>query len=121
MAYLKKPCAFSFCGNLAVPGTRYCEKHAKTKEEERRERDRLYKTMRQDKDIQALYKSHKWRLLRDEKLKANPECELCGKKAVDVHHRVPVKAGGKFFDIDNLISLCRGCHNEIHSKNNFRR
>ena len=38
-------------------------------------------------------------------------CEHCGKKAVDAHHIIPRSAGGSN-DINNLIALCRACHDE---------
>ena len=40
-------------------------------------------------------------------------CEICGSKAVDIHH---VKGRGKGKDvIENLMALCRDCHNKAHS------
>jgi len=43
-------------------------------------------------------------------------CEVCGRKAVDVHHIEPRGMGGsKMKDYyDNLIGLCRDCHNAAH-------
>ena len=43
-------------------------------------------------------------------------CEKCGVKAVDIHHIIPKGMGGsKTKDvIENLISLCRDCHNKAH-------
>lgn len=39
-------------------------------------------------------------------------CEICGKKAVDIHH---INGRGKGMDvISNLIALCRDCHNACH-------
>jgi 5-methylcytosine-specific restriction endonuclease McrA len=39
-------------------------------------------------------------------------CEVCGKKAVDIHHiNARGMGGSKNFDtIDNLQALCRYCH-----------
>lgn len=42
-------------------------------------------------------------------------CEVCGNKAVDIHH-----INGRWHkensnDIDNLIALCRKCHVLAHS------
>ena len=39
-------------------------------------------------------------------------CEICGKKANDIHH---INGRGKGMDvISNLIALCRDCHNACH-------
>lgn len=48
-------------------------------------------------------------------------CEICGSKAVDIHHIEPKGLGGsknKDF-IDNLVALCRHCHNRCHSEKAF--
>ena len=53
-------------------------------------------------------------------------CEVCGKRAVDIHHIDPKGMGGsKTKDhIDNLMALCRECHEMAHngelSKNNLK-
>ena len=46
-------------------------------------------------------------------------CEKCGEPAVDIHHKIEKsicpKYGIKDFDdIDNLIALCRTCHEIAH-------
>lgn len=39
-------------------------------------------------------------------------CEVCGQRAVDIHH---ISGRGKGKDvIDNLMALCRKCHNAAH-------
>lgn len=50
-------------------------------------------------------------------------CECCGVKAVDIHHIEPRSKFGKKTkhlqdDINNLIALCRQCHNLAHEINN---
>jgi predicted HNH restriction endonuclease len=44
-------------------------------------------------------------------------CKICGTRAVDIHHIEPKGMGGsKQRDtIDNLISLCRKCHEKAHA------
>ena len=42
-------------------------------------------------------------------------CERCGAAAVDIHHIVYKSQGGKD-NIENLIALCRDCHNLAHSE-----
>jgi len=39
-------------------------------------------------------------------------CEYCGKKAVDIHH-IQSRGQGGSNDINNLIALCRKCHNDV--------
>lgn len=49
-------------------------------------------------------------------------CEMCGLKAVDIHHIEPRQSGGsKTKDtIDNLMALCRKCHIHYGDKEQFK-
>ena len=38
-------------------------------------------------------------------------CEQCGQEAVDIHHKRRRSLGGSD-EIDNLIALCRECHDK---------
>jgi len=40
-------------------------------------------------------------------------CEHCGKKAVDIHHIIYRSRGGGD-NVENLIALCRECHEMAH-------
>ena len=42
-------------------------------------------------------------------------CMVCGLQASDVHHIKYKSQGGKD-NIENLIILCRSCHNKAHFK-----
>ena len=48
-------------------------------------------------------------------------CELCGTRAVDIHHIHCRGMGGtkKEETIDNLMALCRSCHIEYGDKKDF--
>ncbi len=49
-------------------------------------------------------------------------CQLCGHPASDLHHIAYGGMGRKRKDLaENLISLCRQCHNDAHSKAKTRR
>ena len=45
-------------------------------------------------------------------------CEVCGRRAVDIHHIEARGMGGSknSDDIENLQALCRGCHIEYGDK-----
>jgi 5-methylcytosine-specific restriction enzyme A len=62
-----------------------------------------------------------WRRLRDRYLRTHPLCARCdaaGKTtpAEVVHHVVPIDAGGPRMDVDNLMPLCRACHEQVHGR-----
>ena len=40
-------------------------------------------------------------------------CEVCNAKAVDIHHIIFRSQGGSD-EIENLMGLCRECHNNAH-------
>lgn len=42
-------------------------------------------------------------------------CKVCGQIAADIHHIVYRSQGGTD-DIENLIELCRKCHDLAHAK-----
>lgn len=80
------------------------------------------------KERQKIYQSKRWQQLRRLKLSENPLCEVCQDNgaitpAVDVHHRVSfmsqhdkAERNRLAFDIDNLQSLCRACHQYQHNQ-----
>lgn len=42
-------------------------------------------------------------------------CEVCGETATEIHHIIFRSQGGGN-NIENLIALCRGCHDQAHDK-----
>lgn len=49
-------------------------------------------------------------------------CEVCGVKAVDIHHICARGMGGskEKDNIENLQALCRGCHDHYGDKKDFK-
>lgn len=100
------------CGKRLLVGTR-CEC---TK---RKYRD--YQRHRTDKEYQKVYQDPRYKKAREVALlKAKGVCEVCSKKGIisyvdDTHHIVPIKVDmSKAYDVNNLICLCRKCHQEAH-------
>lgn len=69
------------------------------------------------------YNSKEWIALRNYKYAdADGFCEECKKQGivkpgVDVHHIVPIEIDwSKRLDYNNLILLCKECHNEKHER-----
>ena len=77
-------------------------------------------------DVDKFYNSRPWRNLRLKALERDHhECQMCKKNskvnkivfANTVHHIQEVKNRPDLaMDLDNLISLCRGCHEKIHQR-----
>ena len=46
----------------------------------------------------------------------NYHCRDCQRAAgrFEIHHVIPLAAGGSALDVDNLLSLCRDCHHARH-------
>ncbi len=81
-------------------------------------------TVNKNKRIK-FYKSKDWIKKRKEIIERdNNECQKCKSKgfatvgqnvALDVHHKVHLEDSWELrFDSDNLITLCRPCHNSEH-------
>lgn len=104
----KRPCAHPGCPKLT--DGQYCDDH---KAVERRR----YNKYQRDPDYGGRY-GVEWKRVRTRYVKAHPLCEQCLKDGrltpVDeVHHILPLSRGGTNAT-DNLMSLCRSCHNKAH-------
>lgn len=71
----------------------------------------------------SFYNSPAWKQLRAERwVSADGLCEMCREKGIvrkadEIHHIVPIEDDwSKRLDFDNLIALCKDCHNEQHSR-----
>lgn len=81
-----------------------------------------------DKERQKIYNSERWRKLRAWKFACNPLCEMCLKEsrtvpAEDIHHIISFMSTANTvqrkllaYDYDNLVSLCKQCHQKVHNK-----
>ncbi len=81
-----------------------------------------------DKNISAeFYGSVQWKNLRNRFIKEHPLCEHCLEKGIvkpteEVHHKIEFLKGkdeqekwNLLLDEDNLLSVCRDCHMELHN------
>ena len=102
-------------------GHKYCAEH-QAQERAELERKKIYMPNVQRGAWDELYHTPKWKALREAKLKDTPNCEICGEKATEVHHKVPHQGNlDLFLDWDNLMSICNKCHRlqtikETHSR-----
>lgn len=104
----KRPCAYPGCPWLS--DGQYCEEHRKTI-------DRQYNKYTRAPDVHKKY-GRAWKRIRDRYAREHPFCEMCYKEGRltlmdEVHHILPVSKGGTH-ERNNLMSLCRSCHNKIH-------
>lgn len=85
-------------------------------EQARKLKQRRYAKERPDQKLQALYRSARWRTLRELVLTSNPLCVMCraaGRVVVAsvVDHREPHKGDlALFWSLENLQGLCASCH-----------
>lgn len=126
---LKKICQAPGCNCLVGPGERYCEKHRKPEESERRP----FVGWMSDQQ-KAFYNSRRWRSLKADVLKENPVCQMCGiNPSEECHHQYPIGQdfhnAEDFFCKERIICLCRECHqavtrqriNEVKKRNRERK
>lgn len=101
----KKLCLHPYCPNFAEPGSAYCAKHKKQKDD------------RSTYKHHYLYSLPSWRKLRRKFLNDNPVCAVCGAKATVVDHIQPHHGNmDLFYAVDNLQPLCQSCHNAKTAK-----
>lgn len=84
------------------------------------------KTIEMPNESARYYNSKWWKTLRNGYIRNNPLCYMCAingrsTAAEEVHHKTPFMTGkteeerwNLLLDPDNLISLCKDCHREIH-------
>ncbi|WP_342477796.1 HNH endonuclease signature motif containing protein [Paenibacillus sp. FSL H7-0350] len=87
----------------------------------RRDENRYYDRFKRDKTSRAFYKSTAWERARELALiRDNRLCQHCLKRkrltpADMVHHIKPIsECPDLSLTLDNLLSLCNGCHNKEH-------
>lgn len=104
----KRPCSYPGCPRLT--DRQYCPEHEGV---QRRQYDRYER----DPEVNKKY-GRAWKRIRDKYVQSHPLCERCLKEGrmtpvEEVHHILPVSQGGRHTQ-DNLMSLCKSCHNKIH-------
>lgn len=113
-----KPCAYWGCSEVVPAGQRYCERHQKQKDKERNQARPSSVERGYDRD---------WQAVRDQKAAQDPLCERCLKRGIikpldQVHHIIPIDERPDLrLNMDNLKSLCRECHLEIHKEDRWRK
>lgn len=105
----KKMCVEANCNRYAEPGNCRCADHARAYASRYRQSEtRIERT--------ALYSTKEWARVRRAVLDVQPLCVEClangrYEKAVVVDHIQPHKGDRQlFFDVSNLQSLCKSCH-----------
>jgi len=102
-------------GCMKLTRSRFCEKHTK-------EFDEKQKTTKHDRDLHRGSSSERgydktWQRFRKFYLRRHPICEKCEDyKDLHVHHIKPINEGGARLDPDNLMTLCRSCHEKVHGR-----
>ena len=109
-------CRHIGCNALVTGG--YCQKH--TIKRDNKEYDR------QRGSAASRGYSSTWGKVRKMYLARYPLCEICQDKgkivpAVLVHHKTPIKEGGALLGMDNMQSLCVRCHENIHSRDRWKK
>lgn len=105
------PCSQRACPKLTIPGTRYCADHQDKDNERRKQYDRMSRP-----EYHAWYSTGCWRRTRALYLSSHPLCVECIKRgrvtpSAVVDHIEPHKGDlVKFWDVNNLQSMCKRCH-----------
>lgn len=105
------PCRWPGCPNLQDPkGQGYCREHLR----ERWKQDAAKRGSARQRGYTKQYeRAREW------VLKRHPLCAVCRVEgritpATVTHHIVPLAEGGTN-SADNLLPVCKGCHDRLHS------
>jgi 5-methylcytosine-specific restriction protein A len=105
-----KPCKKQGCRAITTNPNGFCDAH----QDEAKQLTEQAKRFRQKRisAAQRGYGTH-WQRVRSWQLAQHPLCEMCQHAAIVVHH----KDHNQFNNSpDNLMSLCRDCHERIHKR-----
>lgn len=106
-------CAYPACKGIAQAESAYCDQHQRNIRDDVRARDAQRHARNPWRNW---YKLKVWvKHLQPWKLAETPICEKCHRNgAYVVHHIVDHRGNWALFvDKDNLMSLCKPCHDEI--------
>ena len=112
---------FCRCGKIILKRDIYCQE---CKEKYSKIYNRKNKVNRKDFEVNKFYSTARWIRIRDRiRLRDRYLCLYCYIKNMKlssvtvVHHIIPFKEDDKLkYDKDNLICLCRECHDMIHNE-----
>lgn len=110
MAYTRKRmCSKAGCHEYALDGCYYCAAH-KPKSAVKSEFAYMYNNAWWKRSRAWLRQpEHSW-------------CEICGKPADTVHHKIEHKGDwGLFWDENNWQAICKSCHSQHHATETNRR
>lgn len=111
---MKTICNWPGCGEIVELPARYCEKHKKLKEEEKKQRGNRWRGSAASRGY-----DYRWQKFRKSFLMRHPVCAMCGRLATDVDHIVPLAiAPTRKYDESNLQALCHECHSRKTVKEN---
>ena len=108
---LPSPCITPGCPALSTRAR--CPRHEL---EHKRARNRHHNARRPSPALMGY--GHEWRKIRARVLAGSPLClalrngRTCGRKATEVDHVTPLRAGGTH-DRRNLRALCKSCHSRV--------
>lgn len=102
----KRPCSISGCNNAAIKNGK-CKEHA-----------REYNYSLTNREFQWMYHTKDWKVLKTNQLRKQSWCNSCSStRFLQVDHIIPHNGDAeKFFDQNNLQTLCRGCHSSKTAK-----
>lgn len=112
---LKKLCPI--CHNIMGMEQELCDTCQAKGRSRNKARHKAKQEHRQDLELQKIYKTDRWRKVRQLALdRTGGLCEQCLREgfvnyADDVHHKVPLRLDpSKAYDLENLQPLCRAHH-----------
>ena len=104
-----KICATAGCNILIPQSERHCKAHIPEPRKPFQNAIRLN---------EEYYHTKEWRVLRKKILKEQPVCSKCGNDMnLEIHHIVAPRGNEElFFNENNLMTVCKGCHKVLTAR-----
>lgn len=120
---MSKLCNAPSCYALALPGEGYCSEHIESAKRRAALRAEQKPFATAKAPNAQLYKTYRWHKLSKRIREENPQCQRCGSEVLlQVHHTIEGElTEEQFFDEENLVVLCRPCHQTITQLHTVRR
>lgn len=111
---IQRPC--KICKKITTNKNGYCDEHKHIPEEQLKKWQAMH-DLRRGSPSKRGYDA-RWVKARELYLMEHPLCENCEKEgrimpAREVHHIIALQDGGARLDPENLMALCRTCHQKF--------
>lgn len=124
---IRRLCCAPSCSRYRLDGSDFCERHQNLQQERDKRREEHTRKFFENRPrtTSKFYHSSRWNKERQNFLRENPYCQICGARTTEIHHDWTTKDylddEEMFFDTEHWVPLCHSCHTRISNQKANRR